>query len=55
MFKNLAKKFNTRKNNIKFVEIDGTKNNVEGIKIQNYPALYFYKKNLKDKPIAYEG
>ena len=55
LFKNLAKKFNTRKNNIKFVEIDGTKNNVEGIKIQNYPALYFYKKNLKDKPIAYEG
>ena len=55
LFKNLAKKFNMGKNNVKFVEIDGTKNVVEGIQIQKYPSLYFYKRNLKDKPIAYEG
>ena len=55
LFMDLAKKYNLVKSNIKFVEIDGTKNVVEGINIENYPALYFYKKNFKDKPIAYDG
>ena len=55
LFMDLAKKYNLVKSNIKFVEIDGTKNVIEGINIEIYPALYFYKKNFKDKPIAYDG
>ena len=47
LFIDLEKKYNLVKSNIKFVEIDGTKNVVEGINIENYPALYFYKKILK--------
>ena len=54
-FTNLAKKFNQVKSNIKFVEIDGTKNVVDGINLEKYPALYLYKKNVKDKPIVYDG
>jgi thiol-disulfide isomerase/thioredoxin len=55
LFNNLAKKFNKIQNNIKFVEVDVTKNVIEGIDSNNYPALYFYRKTLKDKPILYEG
>lgn len=36
-------------------QIDGTANDVKGLKASSFPTLLFYPANAKDKPITYTG
>jgi len=54
IYKELAQKLEGNKN-VKFVEVDATKNEIPGIQINGYPTLKFYKANDKKNPLAYDG
>ena len=40
---------------IKIAKFDATMNEAEGVEIQGYPTLKFYKKGKKNSPVSYEG
>lgn len=45
-------KHNTK---LKLVEIDSTKNDIEGVRVSSYPTLYLYQSGKKRSPKKYEG
>jgi len=47
----------TLKNNkkLKLVEIDATKNDVEGVSIHSFPTVYLYQSGKKSTPAKFEG
>ena len=40
---------------IKLVEIDATKNDVEGISVHSFPTVYLYQAGKKKTPLKFEG
>lgn len=40
---------------LKIAKFDATMNEADGVEIQGYPTLKFYKKGKKSAPVAYEG
>lgn len=40
---------------LKLVEIDATKNDIEGVRVSSYPTLYLYQSGSKKSPKKYEG
>jgi len=54
IYKKMAEIFKDNKN-IKFCEIDATKNDLEGYKQEGYPTLKFYPANDKSNPFVYDG
>ena len=55
IYESLAKYYKDKKKKIKFIEIDSTKNEINGINIDSYPTIYFFQKNNKNNPIIYIG
>jgi thiol-disulfide isomerase/thioredoxin len=55
IYEELAKKVTEAGNNIKFVEIDITRNELSGIEILSYPTVHFIKANNKQSPIAFKN
>jgi len=41
--------------NLRLVEVDSTKNDIEGVTINSYPTLYLYQSGKKKSPKKYEG
>eukprot|EP01022_Parablepharisma_sp_SALTPOND_P024442 TRINITY_DN5409_c5_g1_i1.p1 TRINITY_DN5409_c5_g1~~TRINITY_DN5409_c5_g1_i1.p1 ORF type:complete len:505 (+),score=83.00 TRINITY_DN5409_c5_g1_i1:527-2041(+) len=42
-------------NKLKLVDVDATKNDVEGLAIHSFPTIYFYPAGKKSSPVQYEG
>ncbi len=40
---------------LRLVEIDATKNDIEGVNVRSFPTIKFYKAGQKDKPIDFSG
>eukprot|EP00826_Nyctotherus_ovalis_P008133 TRINITY_DN1209_c0_g1_i10.p1 TRINITY_DN1209_c0_g1~~TRINITY_DN1209_c0_g1_i10.p1 ORF type:complete len:507 (+),score=189.63 TRINITY_DN1209_c0_g1_i10:48-1523(+) len=40
---------------VRLVEIDATKNDIEGVKVNSYPTLYLYQAGKKKSPKKFEG
>ena len=55
IYQNLAKYYLGKKKKIKFIEIDSTNNEINGINIDTYPTIYFFRKNNKKNPILFIG
>jgi protein disulfide-isomerase-like protein len=52
--KRLAEKFKANPN-VVIAVMDGTKNEVPGVTITGFPAIYFYPKGKKNKPIVFNA
>ena len=53
-YSKLGKRFK-KVSSVTVAKMDGSLNEVEGLKIQNFPTLLLYKANDKGKPLQYEG
>jgi protein disulfide-isomerase A1 len=50
----ILKEYGNRNNFLKFGKINGELNDIEKVAILNYPAINYYKKENKIKPVKYE-
>ncbi|QDZ20101.1 protein disulfide-isomerase [Chloropicon primus] len=53
-YSKLGKRFK-KVSSVTVAKMDGSLNEVEGLKIENFPTLFLYKANDKGKPLKYEG
>ena len=53
-YSKLGKRFK-KVSSVTIAKMDGSLNEVEGLKIDNFPTIFLYKANDKGKPLMYEG
>lgn len=53
IYKTVAEKLG--KSKVKLVEIDATKNDVEGVTVRSFPTLYLFQAGKKSAPVKFEG